>query len=120
MPNFAPTPDPRIRRGRIVSTRGGLCIVLKRQKDRVALVPIRKGPENTHRADVHPSWMDAAMLGLKTCDVIRCAPFTLPHHVVYPMSSIVPSTLMTRVWHATCKELQSQHWEDGHDQRVWR
>ncbi|MXV35690.1 MULTISPECIES: hypothetical protein [unclassified Saccharibacter] len=117
MPNFAPTPDPRIRRGRIVSTRGGLCIVLKRQKDRVALVPIRKGPENTHRADVHPSWMDAAMLGLKTCDVIRCAPFTLPHTAVYSIGSTVPSTLMTRVWAAACKEVRTQAREDAYTQR---
>ncbi|MXV35778.1 MULTISPECIES: hypothetical protein [unclassified Saccharibacter] len=120
MPNFAPTPDPRIRRGRIVSTRGGLCIVLKRQKDRVALVPIRKGPENTHRADVHPSWMDAALLGLSARDVVRCAPFTLPHTAVYSIGSTVPSTLMTRVWSAACKELRAQAWENGQSLERWR
>ncbi|WP_018979448.1 hypothetical protein [Saccharibacter floricola] len=100
-----------------MSTRGGLCVVLKRERERVALVPIRRGPANTHRADVHPSWMDACTLGLSARDVIRCRPFMLPHHVVYPLPSTVPSTLMTRVWAAACKEVRTQAREDAYPQR---
>lgn len=120
MPQTVSLPDNRLRRGRVVSTRGGLCIVLKRQGERVALVPIRKGPGNSHRADVHPSWIDAYTLGLSSRDVVRCRAFTLPHTAVYAIGAVVPSTLMSRVWHAACKELRSQNWEDGHRSERWR
>lgn len=113
MPHLPSPPDPRLRRGRIVSTRGGLCVVLKRQGERVVLVPIRKGPENSHRADIHPSQLDACTLGLSVRDVVRCRPFVLQHTALYVIDATVPTTLMNRVWHAVCKEMRVQAWEDS-------
>lgn len=119
MPHIVSLPDNRLRRGRVVSTRNALCIVLKRQGNRVALVPIHKSPENSHRADVHPSWIDAYTLGLSAHDVVRCRAFILPHNAVNSIGKIVPNTLMTRVWRAACKELHSQNWEDGNRSEMW-
>lgn len=78
------------------------------------MVPIKKGPDTRHRADVHLSLYDAGLLGLDPRDFVRCVPFITEPRQVWRLGQAVPVPLMERIDKAVSKEMEMQEYEDSY------
>lgn len=98
---------------------GGLGVVLACYKNRAAFVPICHDPATHHRADLRPSWVEAALLDLGSADVIRCTPFVKTSRTLHVTCHVISEPLMARILHAVTHERRMQDYENGHSGRKW-